>query len=66
MKTVFSFILVFLSFSVSAQSYFYIKGKVVDDSTRLPLEGASVLCQNTTKGTITNKEGEFRMELPAG
>jgi CarboxypepD_reg-like domain len=66
MKTIFAVILVFLSFNVSAQSYFYIKGKVVDDSTRLPLEGASVLCQNTTKGTITNKEGEFRMELPAG
>lgn len=30
------------------------------------MEGASVLCQNTTRGTITGKEGEFRMELPAG
>ena len=38
----------------------------MDDSTQLHLEGASVLCQNTTKGTITNKEGGFRMELPAG
>ena len=38
----------------------------MDDSTQLSLEGASVLCQNTTKGTITNKEGEFVMELPAG
>ncbi len=66
MKTILSIILVFSSLSVSAQSYFYIKGKVIDDSTRLPLEGASVLCQNTTKGTITNKEGEFRLEVPAG
>ena len=66
MKTILSIILTIMSFTVSAQSYFYIKGKVVDDSTRLPLEGASVLCQNTTKGTITNTEGEFRMELPAG
>lgn len=66
MKTILSIILALISFNVSAQSYFYIKGKVIDDSTRLPLEGASVLCQNTTKGTITNKEGEFRMELPAG
>ena len=66
MKTICSIILLFISFSASAQSYFYIKGKVIDDSTKLPMEGASVLCQNTTKGTITNKEGEFRMELPAG
>ena len=66
MKTILSIILTLLFFSGSAQSYFFIKGKVIDDSTRLPLEGASVLCQNTTKGTITNKEGEFRMELPAG
>jgi hypothetical protein len=66
MKTVISFILFFISISATAQTSFFIKGKVIDDSTKLPLEGASVLCQNTTKGTITNKEGEFRMELPAG
>ncbi len=66
MKTILSIILICFSFSVSAQSYFYIKGKVIDDSTRLPMENASVLCQNTTKGTITNKEGEFRLEVPAG
>ncbi len=66
MKTILSIILTLLIGSASAQSSFYIKGKVVDDSTRTPLEGASVLCQNTTKGTITNKDGEFRMELPSG
>lgn len=38
----------------------------MDDSTGTPLDGASVLCQNTTKGTTTNKEGDFRIELPAG
>jgi hypothetical protein len=66
MKTILSIILALAAITVSAQSSFYIKGKVVDDSTKLPLDGASVLCQNTTKGTVTNKEGEFRMELPAG
>ncbi len=66
MKTIYLILFVFVSLSASSQSYFYIKGKVIDDSTKLPMEGASVLCQNTTKGTITNKEGEFRMELPAG
>jgi hypothetical protein len=66
MKTLYSFILLFCSISVSAQSSFFIKGKVIDDSTKLPMEGASVVCQNTTKGAVTNKDGEFRMELPTG
>jgi hypothetical protein len=66
MKTFFSVIFFFCFTGASAQTSFFIKGKVIDDSTRLPMEGASVLCQNTTKGTITGKEGEFRMELPAG
>jgi hypothetical protein len=66
MKTILSIILCLASVFTSAQSSFYIKGKVLDDSTGTPLDGASVLCQNTTKGTVTDKEGAFRMELPAG
>lgn len=66
MKTVLSTILFFISISVSAQSSFLIKGKVLDDSTGTPLDGASVLCQNTTKGTMTDKEGAFKMDLPSG
>jgi hypothetical protein len=66
MKLFLSITLLLFSLSIQAQSTFFIKGKVFDDSTKLPMEGASVLCQNTTKGTITNKDGEFRMELPAG
>lgn len=66
MKTILSIILCLASVFTSAQSSFYIKGKVLDDSTGIPLDGASVLCQNTTKGTVTDKEGSFRMELPAG
>lgn len=66
MKTVLPTILFFISISVSAQSSFLIKGKVLDDSTGTPLDGASVLCQNTTKGTMTDKEGAFKMDLPSG
>jgi hypothetical protein len=32
----------------------------------LPLEGASVFAQNTTKGTLTDKEGTFRLHLEKG
>lgn len=66
MKTTLSIILFFISISLSAQSSFRINGKVLDDSTSSPLDGASVLCQNTTKGTITNKEGAFTLDLPSG
>ncbi|MDQ6608358.1 MAG: carboxypeptidase-like regulatory domain-containing protein, partial [Bacteroidota bacterium] len=43
-----------------------ISGNVVDAETKLPLEGASVFAQNTTKGTITNKEGAFNLYLEKG
>lgn len=42
-----------------------IRGKVTDvDGTALP--GASVVIKNTTKGTVTDASGNFRMDVPAG
>lgn len=55
---IFSFIPAFTQFSVT--------GKVVDSASKEPLPGASVFCQNTTLGTITNKQGEFSLNLKAG
>lgn len=49
-----------------AQTSFYVKGKVLDDSSSLPLEGASVICENTTRGTYTDAEGVFGLQLPMG
>jgi len=43
-----------------------ISGTVVDAETKQPLEGASVFAQNTTRGTITDKEGLFRLHLDKG
>ncbi|MCU7547672.1 carboxypeptidase-like regulatory domain-containing protein [Chitinophagaceae bacterium LB-8] len=43
-----------------------ISGKVVDSETKTPLEGASVFAQNTTRGVITNKEGDYRIILNKG
>ena len=43
-----------------------ISGQVVDADTKLPLEGASVFAQNTTKGVITDKEGQYRIALNKG
>lgn len=62
------FALVFLlcgfSFIVNAQ--FVITGSVLDSTTREPLTPASVFCQNTTLGTVTNKQGEFSISLKSG
>jgi carboxypeptidase-like protein len=61
-------ILIFSTFliSFSAFSQFTITGKVVDSLSKEPLYGASVFCQNTTSGTVTNKEGEFSLKLNPG
>lgn len=43
-----------------------LKGIVLDDKTRLPIESASVYFDGTTIGTSTNDKGEFRIELVEG
>lgn len=43
-----------------------ISGTVKDSETGQPLEGASVFAQNTTKGTLSNKEGAFSLYLEKG
>jgi len=58
-KSVFaSILLVFvIAFSYAQEST--IKGKVVDNITKEPILGASILIENTHKGTTTNRLGEF-------
>jgi len=53
------------SLTVKAQAY-VISGTVIDQKTQQPLGGASVFCQNTTIGSLTNVNGEFRLTVPAG
>src|SRR5215217_1939372 len=52
--------------STLAFSQSVVTGKITDAETKLPLEGASVFAQNTTKGTMTDKEGNFRLHLDKG
>lgn len=49
-----------------ASAQFTITGRIIDSATREPLSGASVYCQNTTVGTVTNKEGNFSLSLKPG
>lgn len=57
------FLLSILSLSTFSQTY--IEGKVTTNSNEI-LEGASVYLNNTTIGTTTNSEGEFRLKVNKG
>lgn len=41
-----------------------VKGKVVDFTSFLPIENASIYIQNTTIGTISNADGKFQINVP--
>jgi hypothetical protein len=56
----------FISASVFSQSGYTIGGKIIDETTKLPLLGASVFAENTTIGTATNEQGYFNLRLPNG
>jgi hypothetical protein len=40
---------------------FYIRGKVIDGENDQPLRGASVYINNTTKGSVTDENGNFEI-----
>ena len=68
MKKIVTFLLLsFIAVHVFSQSsYFTVYGKVISSQTRLPLQGASVFAQNTTFGTATDADGNFKLRLPDG
>jgi hypothetical protein len=59
-------LLVFIGASVITPAQFVITGSVVDSVSKEPLVNASVFCQNTTLGTVTDKEGKFSLSLKSG
>jgi CarboxypepD_reg-like domain len=54
-----------LFFSSTAQTHFVISGKISSDSS-IALQAASVFAQNTTLGTVTDADGNFKLTLPNG
>jgi hypothetical protein len=52
--------------SLISFSQFNITGKVIDAETKEALHGASVFAQNTTRGTTTDKDGNFNLGLDKG
>lgn len=43
-----------------------IQGKILDADQRTPIEGASISVSGSRTGTSSDKQGNFRLEVPAG
>lgn len=67
-KNIFHNFLLVLIFSFTWQNMLAQKivyGQITDEQTHLPLDGASIILENSNIGTISNHAGVFRMELPS-
>ncbi|MDI1257249.1 MAG: outer membrane beta-barrel protein [Flavobacterium sp.] len=65
-KIYLSLVFLFLAFSLSAQSNITIKGKIIDESAKLPLESATVYLTSVKDSTIidytiSDKNGAFQL-----
>ena len=58
--------LLFAQVVFSQSHYFVVTGKVTLASNGEPLQGASVFAENTTIGTATDANGNFKLYLPNG
>ncbi len=54
------------STAFSQVSYYIVTGKIIDKETKAPLQAASVFAENTTIGTATDADGNFKIYLPYG
>jgi hypothetical protein len=67
MKKIIYFLLTsIISFSAFSQTGYIVNGRIIDETTRQPLQGASVFAENTTLGTATDNDGVFHLKLPNG
>lgn len=55
---------IFLFFSISSFSQVLFEGVVKDAATKEALQGASIYVPNSTRGTYTDADGKFSLELP--
>ncbi len=65
-KSILFLVITFCAITAFSQSGYTISGKIIDEATKLPLQGASVFAENTTIGTATNDQGFFTLRLPGG
>lgn len=58
------FFCIFFLIALNANAQIELKNKVVDFTSLLPLENASIYIQNTTIGTVSNSDGRFLLLVP--
>lgn len=56
----------FLQLAQAQNNYITVTGKIINAETKEPLSGASVFAENTTLGTATDLEGNYKLYLPEG
>jgi len=62
LKYIFGLLISVFSFNAEAQTE--LKSKVSDFLTYMPIESASIYIENSTVGTISNKDGKFLLVVP--
>ena len=65
-KSLFTFLACLLLSTAAFAQQFTVKGVVVSATDNEPLIGATVLCDQTKKGTATDIDGNFALEVPDG
>lgn len=65
-KFYFTFFFLITTFFTFAQNTGNIYGKIIDKNTQEPLIGATVSVEQSTQGTTTDIEGNFRLTLSVG
>ena len=66
MKVVVTLLCSFFYMQSFSQNNFTVSGKVLNQQSGLPMPAASVFAQNTTLGTVTDDNGNFKLSLPQG
>lgn len=67
MKLCLSFIsFLLIGICATAQNTYIVTGKILNAENGQPLQGASVFAQNTTLGTASDADGNFKLYLPNG
>jgi len=67
LKTKLTFLaILLLNLTMIAQSNFTLKGTVVSGTDNSPIPGASVIIKDSTKGTTTDFDGLFSLEVKQG
>lgn len=67
MRIIFSILIcLLLQTNAFSQAFYIITGTVLNGETGSTMQGASVVAENTTIGTVTDADGNFKMWLPNG